>query len=159
MCIRDSIIRVHVGYAANPVFAIEGKQFGHDLVPAQCVEIDIHVGQALAPLVEEPLKQQVALDGIDLRGIDAVADDGVGSRATSRVGDSFAPCYLDDVAYDEKVLIHVHVPHDAQFVLDALLHSSGDDAVLFPGAGMDNIAETACSVSYTHLTLPTIYSV
>ena len=73
------IVRVHIGYTADPVLTIYGKQFRHDLVPAQCVEIDIHVGQTLATLVEEPLKQQVVLDGIDLCGIDAVADDGIGS--------------------------------------------------------------------------------
>ena len=81
-----------------------------DLVAAVNGEVDVDVGHRLAARVEEALEQQVVLDRVDVRDLEAVGDERAGRRAAARPHADPAPLReTHEVGHDQEVVGEAHL--------------------------------------------------
>ncbi len=94
------------------------------------VDIDIRHGNPLR--VQEPLKQQVVLDRVDVGDREAVGHAGAGSRTPARPDtDAHFSGRHDEVLYNEEIPVESHFADNVQFEVDPLTDLFRDVPVPF----------------------------
>ena len=97
------------------------------------VHVDIRHGNALG--IEEALKEQIVLDGVDGGDAQAVGDDGTRAAAAPRPHAHAVGARVVDKIPDDEEIIHIaHAGDDAQFVFHALARVLAALAVALPEA-------------------------
>ena len=97
------------------------------------VHVDIRHGNALG--IEEALKEQVVLDGVDGGDAQTVGDDGARAAAAPRPhAHAMGARVVDKIPDDEEVIHVAHAGNDAQFVFHALARIPAALAVALPEA-------------------------
>ena len=96
--------------------------------------------------VQEALEQQVVLDRVDVRDVDAVGHQRAGSRAAPRAyRDVVGLGPVDVVAHDEEVAVELHLEDDIKLVVQPLLQSLGDLSVAADASFMREVHQVfAC---------------
>ena len=82
-------------------------------------EIDIDIGHADTFGIQEPLKDQIVFDGINIGDPQAIGYKAAGSRASSRSdGYTVRFCIVDKIGDDEKITGKTRFLDDVQFVIE-----------------------------------------
>ena len=112
----------------------EGDDLGHilpaavalhhvleDLFPAVDAEVHVDIGHADSARVQEPLEDEVMLDGIQLRDLEAVGDQAPGGGSTAGADGHPVPLPVpDEVGHDEKIAGKPHLLDDGNLIVEAL---------------------------------------
>ena len=94
----------------------------YDALASFEAEVYVEIGKRDTLWIEEPLEQQVVLDGIYVGDVDAVCDHGSGSGSAS--GSDRNPVGLgpvDVVAHYQVVAVEAHLQDDAKLVVEPVL--------------------------------------
>ena len=91
-----------------------------DLLAALVLEIDVDVGRLAARFRDEALEQQVDLGRVHRRDVEAIADDGVRSRATPLAQDAERARIGDDVVNGQEVRGEFEIVDEGQLLFDGL---------------------------------------
>ena len=111
--------RDDLGDAVLAVFLLD---VADDLVAPLVAEVDVDVGHALAPRVEETLEQQLIADRVDVGDLQRVRDQAAGRGAASRPDrDALRLGVADEVGHDQKIAGEAHLPDDVQLVRQTVL--------------------------------------
>ena len=97
-----------------------------DLLAALVLEIDIDVGRFAARFRDEALEQQVDLGRVHRRDVEAIADDGVRSRATPLAQDAERACIGDDVVNGQEVRGEFEIVDEGELFFDGLADFIGE---------------------------------
>ena len=107
------------------VAAVLGVDVLDDLFAALVFKVDIDVGRFITLLGDETLKEHAHAGGIDLGDAQAIADRGVGCRATALAEDALGPCEGHDVVDREEVGFVVQFMNELELMLDLLPNTGG----------------------------------
>ena len=102
------------------VAAVLGVDVLDDLLAALVFKVDIDVGWFVALFGDEALKEHAHARGVDLGDAQAVADCGVGSRATALAEDALCAGKGHDVVDREEVGLVAQLMNELEFMLDLL---------------------------------------
>ena len=172
MCIRDRCEALRAAHAGGGLRKVETLYLGGN-------QMGDGAAAALAALLEEGAMPN--LKGLDL-GNNQIGDDGVAALASALRSGALPACteihlddnpgssYENDYAGDSKVTEALASPERAVAVTQNAAHMAAVVSLSYVNMGWSDAqvltvcealraAHTVSTVSYTHLTLPTIYSV
>ncbi len=102
----------------HPVAAVLAPDVLHHLVPAVVPEVHVNIRHTHPLRIEEPLKVQAVLDGVDVRDAQAVGHHAAGGGAAAGShGDARLTGKADKVGDNEEVVRKAHLLDHVQFVL------------------------------------------
>src|SRR5271168_4446666 len=127
----------------------------HLLAPL-VLEIDIDVGRLVARSADEALEQHVDAGRVDRGDAEAIADDGIGGRATSLTQDAAPPRKPHDVVDGQEIAGIVEPLDQLQLMLDQPADLVGDFSLSprRPGGEGGGEGGRRSGLGPTHLTLP-----
>ena len=100
------------------------------------LEIDVDVGRFFPLGRDEALEQKIDLGGIDIGDGEAIADRGVGGRATALAEDAAAPRIVDDVVDGEEIARVVELGDQPELFHKRIAHLAGDAVGKAPGRAL-----------------------
>ena len=113
-----------LGHMVRAVLAVDVVD---DLLPPLVAEIDVEVGHTDPLGVQEPFKDQVVADGVDVGDADAVGRDAARARAAPRPHRDVLAFGKVDIVVDDQIVVGVpHRPDDPDLVPQPLLVGLGD---------------------------------
>ena len=91
------------------VVAVLAAHIIHHFSPAGISEVHIDIGHADPLRVQEPLKIEVVLHGVDIGDVEAVGDHGTGGASTTGAdGNAHALRVLHKIGHNEKIVCKAH---------------------------------------------------
>ncbi|CAB5067676.1 unannotated protein [freshwater metagenome] len=108
---------------SHVVAAVTLRCVADHLVPVPGVEVHVDIGHGHTAGIEEPLEDQVVLDGVEVRDPEAVRNRTARRRApTGTDTDPGIAGMLDEVPHDQEVRREPHVRDDLELVRETLYH-------------------------------------
>src|SRR6266540_3626110 len=115
-----------------------------DLVAPALVEVHVDVGHLLPLGVEEPFEDEPIAQRIEVRDLEAVADNRPGGGSASRPhADAVVAGEPDEVPHDQEVAGEPHLLDDQELGVEPLADLFCDGPVAFAGALLDQLPEVA----------------
>ena len=125
--VLDSEFRSHTAISDDMCHFLRAVFLRHPLQhfsASVVVEVHINIGEGYSVGVEETLKKEVVLDGVDHRDAETVGDGASGCRPTSGTDPhaQFLLCRIDIILHHKEITWESHRLHDMQLELYLLCH-------------------------------------
>ena len=124
------------GGQPGAVAAVTGIDILNDLLAPLMLEIDVDVGRLLAFGRDEALEQEIDLGGVHIGDSEAVADRGIGGRASALAEDAVAARIVDDVVDGEEIARVIELGDQRELFLERVAHLGRDAAGKAPSRAL-----------------------